>query len=172
MNVDLGPWREHGVGPNENSRRTEVEDDASVAGRPVEELAGEPALDSLVFSSLHSSAARRGEFQPLLGACVIGPRDLRVDACVRWRQVAARVGGKSLRAWAASVEQGLRQSLDSKSERPMCNSSARQLRTMNFVQFSLKRTVEKSDAGIAPQCLQDAAGSRKRPRAHCFVLHD
>jgi len=29
---------------------------------------------------------------------------------------------------------------------------------MNFVQFSLKRVVEESDAGIAPQCLQDAAG--------------
>jgi hypothetical protein len=107
-----------------------------------------------------------------MGACVIGARDLRVDACVRWRQVAARVGGKSLRAWAASGEQGLRQSLDNQSERPMCNSSARQLRTMNFVQFSLKRVVEKSDAGIAPQRLQDAAGSGKRSRARCCVLHD
>jgi len=56
------------------------------------------------------------------------------------------------------LEQDLRQSLDSKSEPQMCNSSARPLRTMNFVQFSLKRVVEESDAGIAPQCLQDAAG--------------
>jgi hypothetical protein len=43
---------------------------------------------------------------------------------------------------------------------------------MNFVQFSLKRMVEKSDAGIAPQCLQDAAGSGRRAHAHCFVLLD
>jgi hypothetical protein len=43
---------------------------------------------------------------------------------------------------------------------------------MNFVQFSLKRMVEKSDAGIAPQCLQDAAGSGRSPHARCFALHD
>ena len=94
MNVDLRSGREHRVGPDENSLRADVEDDSAVTAHPVEELAGEPALDSRFSSSLHSSAARRGEFQPLLGACVIGPRDLRVDACVRWRQVAARVGGR------------------------------------------------------------------------------
>jgi hypothetical protein len=43
---------------------------------------------------------------------------------------------------------------------------------MNFVQFSLKRVVEKSDAGIAPQCLRDAAGSSKRTRARRFVVSD
>jgi hypothetical protein len=73
---------------------------------------------------------------------------------------------------AATGEQGRRQPLDSKSEPSMRNSSARPLRTMNFVQFSLKRMVEKSDAGIAPQCLQDAAGSSERSQIHCGVLHD
>jgi hypothetical protein len=73
---------------------------------------------------------------------------------------------------AATGEQGRRQPLDSKSEPSMRNSSARPLWTMNFVQFSLKRMVEKSDAGIAPQCLQDAAGSGRSPHARCFALHD
>jgi len=77
-----------------------------------------------------------------------------------------------MRESAANGEQGTSQSLDSESEPQMCNSSARPLRTMNFVQFSLKRVVEKSDAGIAPQCLQDAGGSGKRTRARCFVLVD
>jgi hypothetical protein len=103
------------------------------------------------------------------------------------RQLEARLGGKRrrqaaasggvrrrqvLRESAANGEQGTSQSLDSESEPQMCNSSARRLRTMNFVQFSLKRVVEKSDAGIAPQCLQDAAGSGNSPRTRCCVLHD
>jgi len=43
---------------------------------------------------------------------------------------------------------------------------------MNFMQFSLKRTVEKSDAGIAPQYLWDTTGSGKRARIPCGVSHD
>jgi hypothetical protein len=43
---------------------------------------------------------------------------------------------------------------------------------MSFVQFSLKRMVEKSDAGIAPQCLQDATGSGERAHTHIGVSRD
>lgn len=121
--------------------------------------------------------------------------DLRVDARSRWPigppgsanwcslalvdrppgicgWMPARIGGKWLRALAAIGEQSHRQPLDSEGEPQMRNSSARPLRTMNFVQFSLKRMVEKSDAGIAPQCLQDAVGSSERSQIHCGVLHD
>ena len=84
----------------------------------------------------------------------------------------ARIGGKWRRALVANDEQGTSQPLDSKSEPQMRNSSARPLWAMNFVQFSLKRMVEKSDAGIEPQCLQDAAGSSERSQIHCGVLHD
>jgi hypothetical protein len=83
-----------------------------------------------------------------------------------------RIGGKWSRALAAIGEQGRREPLDSKREPQMRNSSARPLWTMNFVQFSLKRMVEKSDAGIAPQCLQDAVGSGERSQIHCGDLHD
>jgi hypothetical protein len=76
------------------------------------------------------------------------------------------------RVLAAIGEQDLRESLDSEREPQMRNSSARPLRTMNFAEFSLKRMVEKSDAGIAPQCLQDAAGSSERSQIRCGVLHD
>jgi len=42
---------------------------------------------------------------------------------------------------------------------------------MNFVQFPLKRVTEQSDAGIAPQCLQDAAGSGNRAHTHFGVSY-
>jgi hypothetical protein len=42
---------------------------------------------------------------------------------------------------------------------------------MNFMQFSLKRTVEESDAGIAPQCLWDATGSGICAQIACGVSH-
>ena len=43
---------------------------------------------------------------------------------------------------------------------------------MRFVQLSLKRRVEKSDAGIAPQCLQDAVGSGECARTYFGVMCD
>jgi hypothetical protein len=43
---------------------------------------------------------------------------------------------------------------------------------MNFVQFSLKPMAEDPDAGIAPQCLQDTAGSSERSQNDWSVLHD
>ena len=52
----------------------------------------------------------------------VGPKELRA-------------GGKSLRVLVASGEQGRCQPGDSESEPQMRNSSARPLRTMNFVQF-------------------------------------
>jgi len=43
---------------------------------------------------------------------------------------------------------------------------------MNFVQIQLKRAAEKSDAGIAPQCLRDATGSSGRREILFCVTHD
>jgi hypothetical protein len=46
-----------------------------------------------------------------------------------------RIGSKWRRTLAANGEQGTSQTLDGKREPQMRNSSARPLRTMNFVQF-------------------------------------
>jgi hypothetical protein len=77
-----------------------------------------------------------------------------------------------MRVSAAGHEQKRSQSRDSKDEPKMCNSSTTRLRTKKFVEFSLKPVVDKSDAGIAPQCLQDAVGSGERSHTHCGVWRD